>query len=423
MRRRKVISAGTAVFAAAAVALTACGGNGGGGDTLRVAALATDRAAVERVVEMFEEANEGVSVDVTYADTDQYQSAIRTQLGSGTAPDVLQVYPGAGNPVTPTVLVQSGHLLDLSDRPWVEELEVPDSIREQGQVDGATYMMPLTLTGIGAIYNLDELEALGQEIPDTWDGVLELCAAAQENGQTAFALGNLTPWVTQIITYALIATTVYPEDPDFDQQLLEGEATFAGSGWEEALTRYMEMEDEGCFQESPNGTDVDTARAMVVGGDALAVVLPTNSLGQIQDSSPDGRFMVAPLPATNDSEETYMPGAAGAGMGVNAAADNEELAVEFVDFLMEEEVRNEWAMISGSLPAVPDEGGGETDEALSMLSEYQAADRLAPFPDQFWPSPEIQDAHFNVVQDLFSGSITVQEGLERLDAEFDQHRD
>src|SRR5699024_8335472 len=108
-------------------------------------------------------------------------------------------------------------------------------------------------------------------------------------------------------------------------------------------------------QESPNGTDVDTARAMVVGGDALAVVLPTNSLGQIQESSPDGRFMVAPLPATNDTEDTYMPSAAGAGMGVNAAADNEELAVEFVDFLMEEEVRNEWAKISGSLPAVPDE--------------------------------------------------------------------
>lgn len=420
MQRKNALKVSTATLTAGALGLTACGGGDGDADTLRVAALATDRAAVERVVEMFEEANDGATVDVTYADTDQYQSTIRTQLGSGTAPDVLQVYPGTGNPVTPEVLADSEHLLDLSDRPWVEELDVPDSLREQGQVDGSTYMMPLTLTGIGAIYNLDELESLGQDIPDTWDGVLDLCTVAQENDQVAFALGNLTPWVTQIITYGLIATTVYPDEPDFDQQLLDGDASFAESGWENAFSLYMEMEEHGCFQDSPNGTDVDTAREMIVGGDALAVVLPTNSLGQIQDSSPDGRFMAAPLPATNNPEETLIPGAAGAGMGVNAAADNEELAIEFVDFLMEEEVRNEWATISGSLPAVPDEDG-EIDEALSMLSEYQAADRLAPFPDQYWPSPEIQDEHFNVVQDLFNGSITVEESLERLDTEFEQH--
>src|SRR5699024_7732101 len=101
MQRRNARSTGVAALAAVALGLTACGGGGGGEDTLRIAALATDRAVVERAVEMFEEANDGVSVDVTYADTDQYQSAIRTQLGSGTAPDVFEVYPGAGNPVTP----------------------------------------------------------------------------------------------------------------------------------------------------------------------------------------------------------------------------------------------------------------------------------------------------------------------------------
>ncbi|WUB75521.1 extracellular solute-binding protein [Streptomyces sp. NBC_00576] len=39
----------------------------------------------------------GVRVRYTVTGTDQYQQQIRTQLSSGTAPDVMSVWPGNGN--------------------------------------------------------------------------------------------------------------------------------------------------------------------------------------------------------------------------------------------------------------------------------------------------------------------------------------
>jgi hypothetical protein len=103
-------------------ALTACSGgtnanNGGGGSqTLTVASV--DQGSIEDVVKAFEAANPGVTVNLTTAGADQYQQQIRTQLASGTAPDVFTVWPGNGNPGAVYTLAKPGYLLDLSDQPW-----------------------------------------------------------------------------------------------------------------------------------------------------------------------------------------------------------------------------------------------------------------------------------------------------------------
>lgn len=214
MRASRPVAATLAAFSLAAFT-AACSsnaaGSGGGSDTLRVAANSTDREPMDAVVAAFRKANPDIEVSVTYADTDQLQSTLRTQLSSGTAPDVFTVWPGNGNPGALQVLQKGGYLADLSGYSFASQ--IADGDKSVTQVDGKTYIVPVPFNGIGAIYNKATLKEIGGTEPQTWDDVLALCTRAKDHGKVLLALGNQTNWVTQLVDYSLAATTVYAKDP------------------------------------------------------------------------------------------------------------------------------------------------------------------------------------------------------------------
>ncbi len=165
---------------------TEAGGSGGGSKTLTLASV--DQGSVEDVVKAFEKANPGVKVRYTTSGADQYQQQIRTQLSSGTAPDVMSVWPGNGNPGATHVLAEPGYLRDLSDRPWAAKM--PDAIKSVAQYEGKTYNAIFGQNGIGAVYNQQAMARAGLTPPDTWTKLLAFCRAAKAKGTPAFALGN-----------------------------------------------------------------------------------------------------------------------------------------------------------------------------------------------------------------------------------------
>jgi ABC-type glycerol-3-phosphate transport system substrate-binding protein len=177
------------------------GGNGNADDKILTLA-SVDQGSVEDVVKAFEAANPGVKVRYTTSGADQYQQQIRTQLSSGTAPDVMTVWPGNGNPGATYVLAKSGYLLDLSDQPWAAKL--PDAVKTVAQYEGKTYNAVFGLNGIGAIYNQQAIDKAGLTPPTTWTELLGFCRAAAGKGTPAYALGLQDNWVTQIVLYALV---------------------------------------------------------------------------------------------------------------------------------------------------------------------------------------------------------------------------
>lgn len=102
------------------------------------------------------------------------------------------------------------------------------------------------------------------KIPATWTETPAFCDAAKAKGKVAFALGNQTDWVTQLVDYALVPTTVYATTPDFDQKMKAGTADFAGSGWKTAMDKYLEMNKRGCFSKDPLGTSFKSSVAQLV---------------------------------------------------------------------------------------------------------------------------------------------------------------
>src|SRR4051794_8127649 len=117
-RMAAVVAALTAVTVAAACSSGTKSASSSGGDSKTLTIASVDQGSVEPVVKAFEAANPGVKVNLTTSGADQYQQQIRTQLSSGTGPDVMTVWPGNGNPGATYVLAKPGYQLDLSDQPW-----------------------------------------------------------------------------------------------------------------------------------------------------------------------------------------------------------------------------------------------------------------------------------------------------------------
>jgi raffinose/stachyose/melibiose transport system substrate-binding protein len=408
--------------AAVLAALSACAnpniaGGQAGAETLSISSTSNEKPGLDALVAEYKKTHPGLDIQVTTAGTDQYQTTVRTQLSAGTGPDVLFVWPGNGNPAALEVLHGAGYLEDLTSLGFADQ--VPETIRSVTQIDGKAYVAPITFSGIGAIYNTEAVQAAGLTPPTTWSELLRFCGDAQARGVRAFALGAQTPWVTQLVNYSLTPTLVYGPEPDFAQRMAAGQQTFVGSPWETAMQKYLAMNEAGCFNDNPLGTNYEASITSTARGQTLAVVQVNSAVTQLKMQAPDTTFTMLPVPATDNPDETRMAGAAGANYGVNAASEHKEQAIDFVKFMISPEGMRIFTAAVAALPAIPYDGI-TPDPSLAALQDYQKAGKTDPYMDQLWPNARVQQTHFAVVQDLLSGNVTIPEGLQRMDDAYKQ---
>jgi raffinose/stachyose/melibiose transport system substrate-binding protein len=294
---------------------------------------------------------------------------------------------------------------------------MPDAIKTVAQYEGKTYNAIFGQNGIGAVYNEQAMQKAGLTAPDTWTDLLAFCKAAKAKGTPAFALGNQDNWVTQLVLYALVATTVYGPDRDFDQQMQAGRATFAQSQWATALDKYLTMEKTGCFQKNPLGTNYEAGQALAASGKTLGIIQGNWVIALLKGKNPKGTFTLKALPATDDPSQTLIPAAAGAGYGVNAKAKNKELALKFVNFVMSHKGMNLFVKKQGGLPSLPDTGY-VADPSLAELSKFITSDRTVPFMDQLWPNAKVQQTMLSGLQEIFSGQSTPEKLLAEMDTDY-----
>ncbi|GAA2892904.1 extracellular solute-binding protein [Streptosporangium fragile] len=409
-----------------AVALSACstaGPGATGADTAGAASQVLTLAAAgqgpaKAAVEAFEKANPGVTVQTTFTEDDaSYQQQIRTQLSSGTAPDVFRMWPGGGNTMAVRDLGADGMLLDLSGESWAGGLS-PDLRAVTSDPNGKIVAVPVTIGAIGAVWNDQALRKSGLSTPTTWPQVLAFCKAAKEKNVIAFALGLKSSWVTQLVPYALTASLVYGPNPGFAQQQKDGTASFATSPWKQALEQYLQMRDAGCFNDSPNGVGYDEQMQMLAQGKALGVVHVLSAVASALTYAPQGTtFSMTPFPATDNADATYLPVSVGIVYGVNAKAKNPALAKKFMQFLASPEGQALYATASGSSPAL-NSPSFQADALQQPVLEAVKSGRSTLYPDQAWPNPKVQQEHLTSIQELFNGTIDVPTVLARMDKAF-----
>ncbi|MGG7449714.1 ABC transporter substrate-binding protein [Plantibacter auratus] len=409
--------AATASIAIVGLALAGCSTSAGGSadaDTLTVGV--NGGAAMKTVIKQFEADNPGVTVKLQDS-PDSYQQVTATQLTGGTAPDVVQVFPGTGNNVSVKIAGDKGFFADVSDEAWTKDLPKA-AVNLLSTSDGAIVGVPMTFSSIGAIYNTAALDEVGLVEPTTWSEVLQFCSDASAAGKVAFGLGLSDAWTTQLIPYALTATLVYANDPDFVEQQESGDASFADSAWKQALEQYQEMDTAGCFNPSPNGTAYSQVQEAITKGTTLATVSVAAETSAIASLGSDGlKLDYQAFPATDDASETFLSATVGPSFAVNAKSSKQDLAKKFLAYLATPETQIAYATAYGDTAAMP--GDLQQDSQVAKLaSGFISENRISTWPDQLWPSTTIQPALFDGVQAIFTGQSTIDQVLKSMDDAF-----
>lgn len=383
-----------------------------GETVLTISGWADDQVAAA-LIEQFEADHPGVTVDYTGLPWPGILTQINTELVSGTASDVVVVFPGDGNPISARTLAKGNFLADLSDAPWVSEFS--EANQAVMSADGKVLMGANNLTIVPAVYNTEALAAVGATAPTTWSEVLDLCATAQENGKVAYALAAVAGGNFQQMPFALFSTLVYGPDPEFTERQAEGDATFADSNWNEAFAKMIELQDAGCFSADPLGTSLEVAQDQIAKGDALGMVTTSQQIETIAGMAPEGTaFETAAFPATDDAAETFLPVGLGAGYGVNAKAKNPELAREFVDLFLSQEGLEIALGVSTLFPSIPVASYTPTP-ALAGVAEKALSEQTTSFPDQLWPNSSVSQAFTDEFQKVLGGQTTIEAALAAMD--------
>jgi raffinose/stachyose/melibiose transport system substrate-binding protein len=408
-----------------ATALAACGqitGNSGnsGSDTVTLkltGGAGPEQQAMESAIAAFEKANPKIKIKGSFAPVDQLQTSLRAQLGAGNAPDLLYVFPGDGSALSMDQLAKAGLLDDLSGRPWAKK--IPTTFDSTTQVDGRTMFLPLGQGVIGTVYNKKVFSSLGLKPPTTWTELLATCDTIKKAGKVPLALGAETPWVTQLISYAIAASAVYAQDPGFAAKQRAGQVSFAGSGWQTVMSKYLELQKRGCFNAKPNGTSFEHSLQMVAKGDAAMVVQVNASLAQLKTYNNNAEFGMFALPGVDDPGKVWVPAALGAGYAVSSRSPHKAEARKFLDFLAQPEITAKYLETAGFLPLTGDVKAPVPAEVTPLLDLVHQG-RATPYMDQQWPNAEVQPKHFAVIQELLGGKTTVNAALRSMDDAYRQ---
>jgi raffinose/stachyose/melibiose transport system substrate-binding protein len=406
---------GLAAGAAVPAALAGCGDSksSNGKAELSLIGVADEKGPLDELTKAYTAGKPGVTFKTSFAPTDQVQTSLRAQLGAGNAPDVHVVYPGDGSAMSMSQIAKAGLLADLSAQQWTQL--IPGAFKPALAYQDKTYMYSAGSSVIGAIYNKKVFQEAGAAIPTTWSELLAVCEKIKKAGKVPIALGAQTPWNTQLITYALVPSTVYAQDPTFDDKQLAGQTSFAKSGWRKAFEMYLDLQAKGYFNDNVNGTTYEQATSLVATGKAGMAVQVSAVLSAFRDAAtnPDDLSMF-PFPGAENAADVWIPAGVVVGLGAHAKGKNADEAKAFIEFLGKQENINAWAKSIAAIPLHQD-ASSTIDPVLESFLPFTKANKAVPFMDQRWPNAEVQPTHFAVVQELLAKSIDIDGALKKMD--------
>lgn len=141
---------------------------------------------LQKIVDAFEDANPGITVEVTTLPYGDYGTALQTDLAAGTQSDVFDI--------------EYANYADFQANGVLAPIEVSDpsvyrqSVLESYATDGTQYALPSSFSDVVLYYNKDLFDAAGLDYPNAdWTWADEKAAAEKLTDQAAGVWGSHQP--------------------------------------------------------------------------------------------------------------------------------------------------------------------------------------------------------------------------------------
>lgn len=375
-------------------------------------------ARFEQISRMFEERNEGLTIEVTAITFDDMRVQMPLALDGGGGPDIAYVSPldqGAG------LYARGGHLLELTDIAeelgWTERF--PMQIVEYNNVanPGQIFSFPYQELMVGVYYNEEIYAELGLERPTTFEEFEAILAAVKDAGYTPVSVGGLTGWpLAHVFEQLLHLTTPIEHIAQLEQ--LNPDYNYDADTIVDAAAKTLEWHEAGYFNDDLLSTSYADANTLFVTEQVVMNIGGTwaaPEFGAAETFTP--RFFAMP-PMDPNREWNAGGHAVSDDFIIPRYTEHQDCAVAFLDFILGEEVMTylwtEGDLVSYQFDQLP--------PAVSQLQEdmYTALASTGPGYYMGVVNAEVNNANWAGIQRMIAGELTPREALESVQSVYEE---
>lgn len=413
--KKKVIS----VLLCAAMAVTGlagCGGAGGkgsekdGDEVVKLRVMAYNAESTRATyLEYLDEKLPNVEIEFEFVSADNFDNVLNSQLQAGEGPDIIEV----GGQTK--LLANAGYLLDLSDQDFISKYTA--SGLQAYTVDGKVYAEPLQSWFEGIFYNKRIFEENNIEVPKTWDEFIQIHKTLEEKGIKAQTMGaqSYEPMMKQSI--ALVNNMFYSDENNmsFDETFNQGEGRLE-EAWLPAVEEWYKIIEAGCLSPEMLGLSYEQALDEFATEKAAMWECGPWAVETIKEKNPDIEIGMFPIPGPDADEAGWLVGGPGSAWAVNAKSENLEAVFEVLELTSSEEAQQALAEDNAGSSFVE---GVEIDlgEIYADCEEaFKAGHVYAPWTAVWTNGNAVTEAYGKSLQEVLSGSKTVEEALADADA-------
>ena len=298
----------------------------------------------------FNESQDRIEVVRESYDTGTMRDVIRTALSSGTGPDIFYYDLGPG---FAGVLANAGLLLPLDDAytnlGWDQRI-YPWTLA-RSTFDGHVYGVANELEFIGIFYNTRLFEENGWSIPNSWEELVGMCSVINEAGLIPLAFTNGSSWPSYHMFSIMMNNKV---GRDRLTRMISGVESWDHPDTVDAIGKFfVDLPAADCFMDDFGAISYDDGLAMLQTGKAAMFPSGTwlvNTLTNPETTSePIGFFFLPSI----DGNPVVVPGGIGSGWVVSANTEHPDAVLEFLDYLISEEMGGNWITQISAVPAYP----------------------------------------------------------------------
>ncbi|MFC5403489.1 ABC transporter substrate-binding protein [Cohnella soli] len=337
----------------------------------------TELGAIPELNEKFMKENPNIKVEYEGMPGAQFKDFIKTRFAAGDASDVIMLHPGLSELLQ---YGQAGYLMDISGEPFLSNF-TQAALKATTQ-DGKVYGIPNDMAVLGVYYNKEIFNKLGLSVPTNWDDFVADADKIKQSGTLPIAIGNNDGWMTLAALFTLAPSAVYDGHPDFDKQLNEGKATFAGT-WDDMVNKWFSLNDKGYLTPKSTGVSLDQAQKAFAKGDAAMYIDGNWSLPGIKSANPNIQVGMFAMPANAAGKDVVASAAVGTTFAINKDTKVADAAKKYLAFWSQAENQKVWAKSQQSFMTINGETG-DIDEAFKEIAAVVASGHSYQFLDQGW---------------------------------------
>ena len=414
---------GAGIAGAALLGTAACGGGSqGGGEVVRfytstAETTSQEKSFIEIQVDGFNEKYPKYTLEREAIPGDDLRTTLKTRLQGDQPPDVFTygTGPGFGG-----VLADVGLLRTLEEPYKENRWNIFDWAKMRATYGGKVYGVPIQVEEIVVYYNKD----LVSEVPKTVEDLQAIADDVKAQGKTPFGFGDQEQWPAGHIFSIGVSNALGREGLD---EILFGDGRWDTPEVVEAVDLlFKDFVEKGYYSEGVNAVTYDDANALFFSGEAAMLPTGTWLVPTIDETVQDFEVGFFAFPSINGSG-VAPPAGLGDALFVSKDAANPEGAIQFIDYLLQEETVRKSLETFNNIPAQPVETAGldVSDLFKSVLEDLSASTEAGAFGynlDVLTPA-NFNDVMFTGFQEVLGGSRTPQEQVAALQAAWEKAKE